>query len=359
MKKIIIIAPYPIGEAPSQRFRFEQYLSHFEKNGWQWQLESFWNLSTWKLLYHRGKYFQKLLGLISGFVRRFFLLFRLSSADLIFIHREAAPVGPPFFEWVIAKVLRKKIIYDFDDAIWNPNVSVSNGFANRFKWYSKVGTICRWATVVTCGNNYLRNYALHFNQDVKFIPTTIDTDYHLPNQKSENKIPVIGWTGSHSTTYYLNFLIPVFKKLEEQFQFELRIISNKDLQLPLKSYCFIHWKKETEIEDLQQFDIGIMPLPDDEWSKGKCGFKLLQYMSVDVASIASPVGVNTEIIIDNHTGFIAVTENDWFEKLSALLQNSEKRKSVIANARQHIEKNYSVHSMKPIYLQLLNETAAK
>ena len=219
--------------------------------------------------------------------------------------------------------------------------------------------ICKWASVVTCGNNFLCDYARQFNHHVKFIPTTIDTDYHLPNQKKENYIPVIGWTGSHSTTYYLNFLIPVFKKLEEQFQFELRIISNKDLQLPLKSYCYTSWKKETEIEDLQKFDIGIMPLPNDEWSKGKCGFKLLQYMSVGVASIASPVGVNTEIIIDKQTGFIAKTENDWFEKLSSLLKNPELRKSVIANAHDHIEKNYSVHAMKPKYLQLINKTAAK
>ncbi len=359
MKKIIFIVPYPIGEAPSQRFRFEQYLSHFEKNGWSWQLESFWSLKIWKLLYHPGKYFQKTLGLISGFSRRFFLLFRLGEADLVFIHREAAPIGPPIFEWIIAKVLRKKIIYDFDDAIWKPNTSVSNSFANRLKWFGKVKHICKWSAAVTCGNNFLCEYAKRFNKNVRFIPTTIDTDYHLPVQKTENQILVIGWTGSHSTTYYLNSLIPVFKKLEEEFQFEIRIISNKDLQLPLKSYCYIPWKKETEIEDLQKFDIGIMPLPDDEWSKGKCGFKLLQYMSVGVPSIASPVGVNTEIIIDNQTGFIAVTENDWFEKLSSLLKDHELRKSVIANALEHIVKNYSVTAMKPKYLQLLNETAAK
>lgn len=359
MKKLIIIAPYPLGEAPSQRFRFEQYLSHFEKNDWQWELHSFWSMSAWKILYHPGKYFQKFFGLLSGFIRRIFLMFRLHGADVVFIHREATPVGPPIFEWVIAKILRKKIIYDFDDAVWNPNVSVANGFANRLKWYSKVSKICRWAAVVTCGNNYLRDYALHFNRNAKFIPTTIDTDYHLANLKTENKIPVIGWTGTHSTTYYLNFLFPVFKKLEEQFQFELCIISNKDLQLPLKSYRFIHWKKETEIADLQKFDIGIMPLPDDEWSKGKCGFKLLQYMAVGVPSIASPVGVNTEIIINNQTGWIAKTESEWFEKLSALLKNAEERKSVIAKAREHIEKNYSVNALKEKYISLLNEVAGK
>jgi len=353
VKKLLIIAPYPLGEAPSQRFRFEQYLSHFEKNGWQCELHSFWSISAWKVLYQKGKYFQKFFGLLTGFARRFFLLFRIRSADAIFIHREAAPIGPPFFEWVIAKIFHRKFIYDFDDAIWKPNVSASNGFANRFKWYNKVGSICKWASVVTCGNKYLCEYAFQFNHSVEFIPTTIDTSYHLPGKKN-NTIPVIGWTGSHSTTYYLNALMPVFKKIEEQFQFELRIISNKDLQLPLKSYRFIEWKKETEISELQQFDIGIMPLPNDEWSKGKCGFKLLQYMAVGVPSVASPVGVNTEIVLDKLTGWIASTDSDWQKILSTLLQNKTERESVIENARTHIENNYSVNAMREKYLTLLN-----
>ena len=359
MKKIIILAPYPYEEAPSQRFRFEQYLSYFEKNNWTWKLESFWNMQTWRILYKPGFNFQKTIGLLSGFLRRFFLLFKLSGVDIVFIHREAAPVGPPLFEWIIAKVLRKKIIYDFDDAIWKPNVSVTNSFANRVKWYGKVKRICKWATTVSCGNKYLCDYAKQFNSDVRLIPTTIDTDYHLPNKKSINKIPVIGWTGTHSTTYYLNLLIPVFKKLEEQFDFELRIISNKDLKLPLKSYHFINWNKETEISDLQAFDIGIMPLPDDDWSKGKCGFKLLQYIAVGVPSIASPVGVNNDIIIDNKTGWIAKTENDWLEKLSFLLKNSEERKSVVEKATEHLEKNYSVKATQSKYLAMLDEVVKK
>ncbi len=359
MKRIVILAPYPFEEAPSQRFRFEQYLSYFEKNNWNWKLESFWNMHSWKILYKPGMNFQKTIGLLSGFLRRFFLLFKLSGVDVVFIHREASPIGPPIFEWLIVKILRKKIIYDFDDAIWKPNVSVTNSFVNKLKWYGKVKHICKWATVVSCGSNYLCEYAKQFNNDVRLIPTTIDTDYHLPNKKTENKIPVIGWTGSHSTTYYLNFLIPVFKKLEQQIEFELRIISNKDLQLPLKSYRYIHWNKETEIADLQSFDIGIMPLPEDDWSKGKCGFKLLQYMAVGVPSIASPVGVNTDIIINNETGWIANSENEWFEKLSYLLKNIEERKSVIDKASSHIEKQYSVNAMKEKYLLMLNQVAEK
>lgn len=357
MKKLIIIAPYPLGEAASQRFRFEQYLVFFEKNNWNWRFEPFWNKKTWNILYKPGMKFQKSVGLFAGFFRRFFLLFKLSGIDVVFIHREASPVGPPVFEWVIAKILRKKIIYDFDDAIWKPNVSTSNSFVNSIKFYGKVKRICGWASLVSCGNKYLGDYSKKFNSKVRLIPTTIDTDYHFPNKKEEGNTLVIGWTGSHSTTYYLNSLIPVFKKLEKQFEFELRIISNIDLHLPLKSYQFIHWNKEREIADLQLFDIGIMPLPDDDWSKGKCGFKLLQYIAVGVPSIASPVGVNTEIIIDNTTGWVAQTENEWYEKLSFLIKNSEARKSVIEKATEHLEKNYSVNAMQGKYLAMLEEAS--
>lgn len=351
--KVLFIVPYPRGEAPSQRFRFEQYISVLEKENIHCRIESFWSLKYWNILYHKGKLLQKAVGLISGFVRRFFLLFSSFQFDFVFIHREATPIGPPIFEFILAKVLRKKIIYDFDDAIWLPNVSEVNKRVGGMKWHNKVKHICRWAYKVTCGNEYLCDFARIYNQNVELIPTTIDTNYHKqPREKS--KKPVIGWTGSQSTVNYLTQLIPVLSQMEKQFRFEFRVISNKNPNLKINSFRFIPWRKETEIIDLQQFTIGVMPLPDDKWAQGKCGFKGLQYMSLGIPTIMSPVGVNNQIIHHGINGFLALTEQEWIKYLSSLLSSEELRHKIGNEGRKTIEEKYSVNALSSKYINLFS-----
>ncbi|HNC13920.1 MAG TPA: glycosyltransferase family 1 protein, partial [Cyclobacteriaceae bacterium] len=143
--KVLFWVPYPKAESPSQRFRFEQYLSLLSQNGIQYKLSTFWDDQSWKILYLPGKTFQKLMGFVRGIFRRIASVFTLSSYDFIFIHREAMPLGPPIFEW-IAYLSGKKIIYDFDDAIWLPNTSAENKIAGWLKWHRKVSSICRWST---------------------------------------------------------------------------------------------------------------------------------------------------------------------------------------------------------------------
>ena len=174
-KKIAFIIPYPLGFAPSQRFRFEQYLSLIEKEGYELNCYPFLTKTDFELLYENGHLFFKISRIILGFIKRFFLIFTLSKYEIIFIHREATPIGPPVFEWIIAKLLKKKIIYDFDDAIWLTNTSESNWFISKIKNHSKVASICKWSSIVLCGNKYLMSYAKQYNTNVVYIPTTIDT----------------------------------------------------------------------------------------------------------------------------------------------------------------------------------------
>ncbi len=351
--KVLFIVPYPQGEAPSQRFRFEQYISILEKENIHCRIESFWSLKYWNILYHKGKSFQKVTGLIAGFVRRVFILFSSLKFDFVFIHREATPVGPPIFEFILAKVLRKKIIYDFDDAIWLPNVSEVNKKIGGLKWHSKVKHICRWAYKVTCGNEYLCDFAKNYNKNVELIPTTIDTNYHKQSGEKPEKL-VIGWTGSQSTVNYLIQLIPVLSQLEKQFQFEVRVISNKNPDLKIKSFRFIPWRRNTEIIELQQFAIGIMPLPDDKWAKGKCGFKGLQYMSLGIPTIMSPVGVNNQIIQHGVNGFLASKEEEWIKYLTDLLMSEEIRKEIGDEGRKTVEERYSVNALSSKYINLFS-----
>ena len=290
--------------------------------------------------------------MISSFLRRFGLLFKLRKAHYLFIHREAAHVGPPVFEWIIAKVLNRRYIYDFDDAIWLPNYSETNAKYHRLKAYWKVNYCMKWAYRISAGNEYLASYAKQFNGHVTIIPTTIDTSYHSITCDHDQSKPVIGWTGTHTTMRYLDEIVPILKELEQEYEFTFLVISNEKTDYDLASMEFVKWKKETEIEDLSRITIGVMPLQHDIWSEGKCGFKGLQYMALEIASIMSPVGVNISIIHDGHNGFLAGSPEEWKEKLELVLKDKALRKKLGQAGRQTINERYSVDANKEKYLKL-------
>jgi glycosyltransferase involved in cell wall biosynthesis len=356
---VFFLFPYPLGESPSQRFRFEQYFKFLEKAGVTAYKQSFWDIKTWQVLYKKGHIAQKVIGFLTGIVKRIYLLLKIGKADYVFIHREVMPVGPPVFEWIVAKIFRKKIIYDFDDAIWLSNTSAENRMVSFIKWHSKTELICKWSYRVSCGNNYLADFAKQFNQEVVFNPTTIDTEgHHNPAhypQHSTEKITV-GWTGSHSTLKYIDVVVPVLKQPEAKYgdDFQFIVIANKKPALSLSNLVFIPWKEKTEIEDLSKIDIGIMPLTDDIWAKGKCGFKALQYMALQIPAVVSPVGVNTEIIDSGINGFICSAENEWFDTIDKLIADKTLRQQIGVNARKKVIEHYSVLSNASTFLSLFS-----
>lgn len=352
-QKIHIIAPYPFGQAPSQRFRFEQYINHLELNDYEVVFHPFLTTKTWVNLYKKGFFFQKTIGILGSFFKRFLLLFKLVNAKHIFIHREATHLGPPVFEWILAKVMRKKYIYDFDDAIWLPNYSASNVTFHRLKAYWKVKYCIKWAHKVSAGNAYLAEYAGKFNSNVTIIPTTIDTDKHHNKTINYNKDRLsIGWTGTHTTMHYLNFIVPILKQLELKYDFDFIVISNQKPEWNLKSLQFIKWKKDTEIEDLLKIGIGIMPLVKDQWSVGKCGFKALQYMALGIPSVLSPIGVNKTIVSHNKNGFLAESTEEWEDCLTMLLSSVKLREEMGQKGKETIHNHYAVKSNIQKYLSL-------
>ena len=354
--KIMFLFPYPLGESPSQRFRFEQYLSALEKSGVGYSTQSFWDLETWKILYAPGKKLKKGLGFMRGIGRRFKLLFTLHHFDYVFIHRECAPAGPPFFEWLISFLLRKKIIYDFDDAIWLPNTSEENRFAALLKWNIKVGFICHWSYKISCGNLYLCDYAYKYNRNIVLNPTTIDTEnLHNPAKfnRPDSKNVVIGWTGSHSTLKYLQLIEGVLTDLVNAYPHVVfRVIADRPAVLRVPGMQFTKWNMQSEIEDLAQFDIGIMPLTDDIWARGKCGFKALQYMAMEIPTVISPVGVNTSIVEHGVDGFLAATADEWKSLLESLILQPELRTRIGKQGREKVLRNYSVRSNTDNFLSL-------
>lgn len=353
--RILFLVPYPHGKAPSQRFRFEQYLPLLEQAGHSYHLAPFIDDATWAILYKPGHQVAKALGILGGFLRRLLLLFSVPGYDYVFIHREASPIGPPIFEWLISKVLGKKVVYDFDDAIWIPNTSEANKIVAGVKWHHKVGSICRWAYKISCGNAYLRNYAAQFNPNAVVNPTTIDT-VNLHNQvKDQHRTGklIIGWTGTHSTLKYLHQVVPVLQRLEQELDLEFRVISNQPPELPLRSLVFQPWRKETEIADLLTFHVGLMPLEDDPWAKGKCAFKALQYMALGVPAVVSPVGMNTEVVQDGVNGYVCATDAEW-ETALRRLHDDHLRQQMGRAARATIEDHYSVTANRRNFLELFS-----
>jgi glycosyltransferase involved in cell wall biosynthesis len=213
----------------------------------------------------------------------------------------------------------------------------------------------RYADMAFAGNTYLANYARSCNAHVKIIPTTIDTNFHKPIAKKNDQL-IIGWIGSHTTIkhfeYALDFLTIIKKKYS---QIEIRVVGDEEYINEALNIKGIAWSSATEVELINTFSIGIMPLPNDEWAKGKCGLKGLSYMACEVPTIMSPVGVNTEIIQHGKNGFLASTTNEWITCLSRLIDDTALRESMGKAGRQTVLEKYSVLSQQQNYLDAFKE----
>lgn len=352
MPRILFITPYPFGAAPSQRFRFEQYFGALQEAGYSIRQEPFWSERAWKILYRKGNFFRKFLSLGKAILKRYLLLFSAGRYDFIFIHREFSPVGLPLAVWIMARLMGKKIIFDFDDAIWIPNVSESNRLFRFLKVYSNTRRIIRLSYNVSCGNEYLRNFALQYNPRAFYNPTTIDTEHHHNRIRQLPEVFTIGWTGSHSTIQYLEEVIPVIARLEQQYPIRFHVISDRVPPWKLNCLQFIPWQKDTEVDELLKFSAGLMPLRHDPWSEGKCGFKALQYMALGIPALVSPVGVNTTIVDHGINGYYCRSEEEWEQMLRQLIENRHLLETLSAATRDKIVSAYSVHSNRANFINL-------
>lgn len=359
--RVLALVPYPIDKGPSQRFRLEVFLPHLSQENLTFDLEPFYSERTYALLYQDKRSIRKAAAIVKSYLKRYLLLSRIHRYDAVYIQRETGPLGLPVIAWLLKYVFSKPMIYDFDDAIWMPNFSKSNARYQRLKMYSKTNYLIKWSTVCSAGNEFLAEHARKFNQDVRILPTVVDTEnYHDParvkKQQREDR-PTIGWTGTHSTIKLLEYLYPLFKELEKNHRFELRVISNAEPSEHLESLEYVTWSRSSEIEDLIAIDLGIMPMQtdeDDAFLKGKCGFKLIQYMSLGIPALASDVGVNGNIIEEGITGFLCKDLDDWRERLTLFLEKPESFAGMGEAGREKIVREYSVRSQLKNFLALFS-----
>jgi glycosyltransferase involved in cell wall biosynthesis len=357
MQKILFVVAFPKKLNSSARFRIELYEKLLKEHQFEFDTAYFWNEAMYGILYEKGNFLLKLKGLIIGFLKRLVLLAKIKKYDYIFILREATPIGPPFFEWICVKVFNKKVIYDFDDAIWVWQASKNNSIAKIVKASWKVKFICKWAYKVSTGNQYLYDYAARYSKIVVLNPTCVDTEeMHntIKDQNTADKRLVIGWTGSFSTLIYLYDILGALQELEKKYEFDFLVIADQNPNLPLKNFIYIKWNEASEITDLLKCNIGVMPLNDTEYAKGKCGFKLIQYMSLGIAVVASPVGVNEIIVDEAINGFLCKSKKEWIESLEKLILDVELRKQMGSEGRKKIEQFYSVKSNTSNFLSLFS-----
>lgn len=352
--KILFVHPYPTGAAPSQRFRFEQYIPFLKEKGVDVHIAPFWDRESWNVLYSKGYILNKAWALFKGWYKRWNIIKKADEYDYVFIHRELDPIGISFLRKPLKNLTKAKVIFDLDDAIWIPNSSSSNKMIERFKNWNQASQLASLAYCISGGNNYLCEWGSKYSQQTKRIPTTVDTLHgHNKIQYHKNSKIVFGWTGTHSTLKYLNPLLPIIERILKAYDnVEFYVICDSQPEFSFPNMKWIPWYKEKEIEDLLNLHIGLMPLEEDLWAQGKCGFKAIQYMALGIPALVSPVGVNVEIVDDNVNGFICKTDEDWEKSLRILIENPILREEMGASARPKIERNYSVEAVKADWLSL-------
>jgi glycosyltransferase involved in cell wall biosynthesis len=354
--RVLFLCDHRPGRAPGQRFRFEQYLDYLRSHGIECTQSPLLNERDDKTFYGRAPLRHKALVGLKCAARR--SLEVLSGAgfryDVIFIFREALFAGPPIIEELLSRS-PARMVFDYDDAVWLHDISEANRRFSFLKFADKVDRIMSRSDMVFAGNPYLADHARPLCNRVEIVPTTIDTEAYVPRERSISNSPVcIGWSGSFSTLTHFKLAVPVLRKVKQKFKDRVRFkvigdASYADEALGIRGDP---WKLDTELDDLKEIDIGLMPLPDDDWSRGKCGLKGLQYMALQIPTLMSPVGVNTEIIEDGVSGYLPRTDEEWFERLSQLVMDAELRRKIGQAGRKVVEKRFSVRAWRDRYVEL-------
>ena len=284
-------------------------------------------------------------------------MLRAPRYDVVFVQRVLPPLG-------LVRALRRlnpRMVFDFDDALFEQKHEATGGWGDRLvgqRGARALPDMLRAARWVIVEYDHNRAYVVNYTSRVAIITGPIDTERYRPPPEtvgtSNQRATAIGWIGSPGTTKYLQGVRGALSALSERHEgLFLRLIGASPFRVQEMPVIHTPWRLDTEVEDLRRFDIGIMPLPDTPWTRGKGGYKLLQYMAMGIPSVASPVGINREIIQDGINGFLATSEEEWVEKLSLLIERPDLRVRFATEGRRTVEARYSVRANFPRFLEIL------
>lgn len=352
--RILFLIPHPI-EGASSRYRVLQYVPHLEAQGISCTVSSFLSSGFYRIVYQEGRWGEKLGHFLISSLRRLGDALRSGRYDVVFIHLEAFPLGPPVIEWLLS-LRHIPVVFDLDDAIFLPQRSGANRAVNWLRASPKLPAILRWSRCVITCNDYLRDYARQFNPNVRVIPTSVDTERFVPVARPDRQKPLVGWVGSHSTTPYLHRLKDILRRVADRYAFTLKVVGAREpFQVPGVNVIQEPWTLVKDVQYFQEIDVGVYPLPDDPWVLGKTGFKTVQYMAVGVPCVVSRVGRNCEIVEDGVNGLLAGSEDEWVSKLGRLLDDPLLRRQLGGAGRKTVEERFALRRQMPLYLEIFQQ----
>jgi len=325
---------------PSSRYRVFQFLPHLHAKGIDCVVDPLFDETYFTILALRPSAIRLILKVpyvLARFIKRVWTLLTLGGRELIVIEGQLFPYLPPLAE----RLLRwsgYRMVIEMDDAIY-----LTRGHEK------KMPALLAIATGAIVGNDQLASYARQFSPRIWVVPTVVDTDRFIPDRpsvsassKQSSETITLVWIGLAYNLKYLKVLVPALRALQARFHIILRVVCSQTPQMPGVNMEFRRWTMHREVSDLQDASIGVMPLEDTEWARRKCGLKLLQYMAVGLPAVASPVGVNSDIITTGHNGFLASTEQEWYDHLEYLCRQPQLRLQIGLAGRRTVEERYSL-----------------
>jgi len=361
-KKMLVLCPFPEGVAAMQRLKYEQYFDGWRSDGWEIKVSPFMDMAMWRIVHERGHFFEKVLGVLKGHMRRIRDLFRIRRHDLVYVVMWVTPFGSTLFER-LARKLARRMIFDVEDNVilesGAARQEVINPIARLLRSPGKPRYLIRRADHVISSSPFLNDDCLAINEKkaATYITSSVDTERFLPATPHSNDRPVtVGWTGTFSSKIYLDLLRPVFARLAERVDFRLIVIGNFDYELPGVDLEVIRWTAEREVADLQRLDIGVYPLPVDDWVMGKSGLKAIQYMAFGLPTVGTDVGMTPRILHNGENGLLVTTEAEWVDALELLIRDPDLRRRLGEAARRDAEAKYSVKAVAAKYRRVLSET---
>lgn len=357
--KRILILPRYTELGPSSRVRMYQYLPALQKAGYEISIQPFFSDSYMTALY--GEQAINPLSVLNSYFKRIFQMIGRKDFDLIWLQQELFPWIVPGMEKLFYKRSIPMIV-DYDDAVFHRYDMHHNPLV-RALLSSKIDRVMQASSGLTVGNKYLAEHAAQAGaSSIQILPSVVDTDLYSIGQPEERSEFVIGWIGTPKTVHFLEIIQPALAAVLDEHTRCILVgaeVPDSMRELPIETQP---WREDSEVAQIQQFDVGIMPLFDAPFERGKCGYKLIQYMACGLPVIASPVGVNQEIVEHNVNGYLASSTQEWITAFRQLGADRALRHKLGLNGRRKVEQHYSLASntsnLLAYFSQIIGEAAS-
>jgi glycosyltransferase involved in cell wall biosynthesis len=339
-----VLTPYP-ESAAATRFRFSQMVDPLRERDIELAVLPLLSESAFARLYDRHAAVSNAVSLVAGAAKRVGQLRRVRRSDVVVVFREALLFGPPWVEAALTRDSGPSMVLDLDDATFVAYDSPTYGVVGRWlKWPGKTDALIELSALVTCGNRFVADYVEARARPTALVPTVVDTEVFQPRALPPGDVPVVGWVGSHSTFQYLEPLLPLLAEVRLTHPFRLKIVGSgrERVDHPGLDLDLVRWDVDSEVSHFQSLDIGLYPIPDDPWAKGKSGLKSIQYLACGVPFVASPVGVVVEIGQAGRTHLLASTPDEWRSALRLLLSDPDKRADLGKAGRAYSLRHYTL-----------------